>query len=161
MLEKLRPVFDARFSDGHSCLNGTRLDILQQIARWSESETSASSFWVHGTAGTGKSTIAHTACEQFREKDALAGSFFCKRDIAEQRNPQRILPSLAYTLAIMVEPYRELLLGAVEKEPDISTSPLNLQLTTPFATPFAALRDQGYSSRRLLLSIDVLYSPFL
>ena len=146
-LEKLKPVLAARFSDGNPCLPGTRLDILQEITGWREAESSRDSFWVHGTAGTGKSTITHTICEQLREKGVLAGSFFCKRDIPDQRDPRRVLPSLAYTLTIMVEPYRELLLRAIEKEPDISSSPLNLQLTTLFITPFAALREQGYSGQ--------------
>ena len=118
--------------------------------------TSVNCFWAHGTAGTGKSTITRTICEQFKKEDVLAGSFFCKWDIPDQRDPLRVLPSLAHTLAIMNGPYRELLLKAIEKEPDVSTSPLNLQLTTLFVTPFPALREQGYSSQSLLFAIDAL-----
>ena len=102
---------------------------------------SANCFWAYGTAGTGKSTITHTICNQCREEDVLAGSFFCKRDIPEQRVPSRVLPSLACMLATVVEPYRELALRAIEKEPDISSGPLNLQLNLNmlFVISFAAL----------------------
>ena len=95
-------------------------------------------------------------CNQCREEDVLAGSFFCKRDIPEQRDPLRVLPSLAYMLAIVVEPYRELALRAIEKEPDISSGPLNLQLNMLFVISFAALREQGYSSQPLFFAIDAL-----
>ena len=105
---------------------------------------------------TGKSTITHTICEQLREKDVLASSFFCKRGVPEQRDPRRVLPSLAHTLAILNGPYRELLLRAVEKEPDISSSPLNLQLGTLFTTPFMTLREQVYSGQPLLVAMDAL-----
>ena len=114
---------------------GTRLDILQEITGWRESESTTTCSWTHGTAGTGKSTITHTICDQCREEDVLAGSFFCKQDIPEQRDPLRVLPSLAYTMATMVEPYRDVVLRAIEKKLDISSNPLNLQLNTLFVTP--------------------------
>ena len=156
MLEKLKPVLAARFSDGHACMAGTRTSILQQIVEWSEGRTSTNSFWVHGTAGSGKSTIASSVCEQLRDKNILAGSFYCKRDIPEQRDPRRILPSCSYTLATKVEPYCRLVLKAIENEPDISTSPLALQLTTLFIVPLEALQKQGYSRPPLLFVIDAL-----
>ena len=102
MLEKLKPALAARFSDGRACMAGTRTSILQQIAEWNEGRTSTNSFWVHGTAGSGKSTIASSVCEQLRDKNVLAGSFYCKRDIPDQRDPWKILLSLSYALAARV-----------------------------------------------------------
>lgn len=156
MHEKMRPALGARFSDGHPCMAGTRLSTLQQIMEWSKAKSSTSSFWVYGTAGSGKSTIACTVCEQLRNENTLAGSFFCKRDIPDQRDPRRIMPSLSYTLATKVEPYRDLVLKAIENEPDISNSPLTFQLTTLFITPFATLGEQDHPRQSLLFAIDAL-----
>ena len=135
---------------------GTRSIILQQIAGWRKAASSTNCFWTHGTAGTRKSTITHAICDQCRKEDVLAGSFLGKRDVPEQRDPLRVLPSLAYMLAIVVEPYRELVLRAIENEPDISSISLNLQLNTLFVIPFTALREQGYSGHSLLFAIDAL-----
>ena len=93
--------------------------------------------------GTRKGRITHTICEYSREKGVLAGSFFCKQDIPEQCDPLRVLPSLAYMLAFMIEPYCKLVLSSLRKEPDISSSPLNLQLNMLFIIPFTALRECG------------------
>lgn len=118
--------------------------------------TSTNSLWVHGTAGSGKSAIASPVCEQLRDKNALAGSFYCKQDISGQRGPRRILPSLSYTLATKIERYRGLVLKAIENEPDISTNPLALQLTALIIGPLEVLQKQGYSGPPLLFMIDAL-----
>ena len=70
---------------------------------------------------------------------ALAGSFFCKWVIPDQRDPGRELPSIAYTLARVYEPYRASVVNAIEAEPDIMSNSLTYQL---FLTPFAELNEQ-------------------
>lgn len=155
MLKKLKPVPIARFGDGDLCTPGTRPSTLQQITTWLGTEMSpTASFWVHGTAGSGKSAIASTICKQLRAKGGLAGSLFYKRGISEQHDPRRIMRSLSYMLAIMVEPYRDLLLKALEKEPDIPACPLSLQLTTLFITPFSTLQELDTLGRPSLPSMQ-------
>lgn len=156
MLEKLKPVLAARFDDEHVYMAGTRLSTLQQIIIWTKAGSPTDTFWVHGTAGTGKSTIANTTCEQSEKSGDLAGSFFCERDIPEQRDPRRILPSLSFTLATMVEPHCEQLLQVAEKEPDITIRPVTFQLTALFIDPFSTLQEQGYSRQPPLFPVDAL-----
>ena len=53
------------------CLDGTRVDLLQQIREWASSSDSPNIFLLTGIAGTGKSTIARTVAEEFKEKKKL------------------------------------------------------------------------------------------
>lgn len=142
ILDKLKPVLSARVSQGHSCMEGTRITLLEQIMNWCESMQLPLQdlLWLFGLAGSGKSSISATICKLLAEKGILTGSFFCKRDIADQRDPKRILPSLAYTLASHCKPYRDALVNALKNEPDVSAGLLAYQLTTLFLTPFSELK---------------------
>ena len=42
------------------CVPDTRVDILRQTMQWSADPCEKAVFWLHGTAGTGKSAIART-----------------------------------------------------------------------------------------------------
>lgn len=124
-------------------MDGTRTVPLEQIVIWSEGGTPSRLFWINGLAGSGKSTIAATVCERLRAEGTLAGAFFCKRDVPEQRDPRRILPSLSFLLAKTHKPYRDLVCVALEKEADILASPLTYQLSTLFTIPFSALQEEA------------------
>lgn len=135
-------------------MDGTRVAPLEQIMTWTEGNSPSVTFWAHDLAGCGKSTIAATVCERLRQKGALAGSFFCKSDAPDQRDPRRILPSLSSSLANVCKPYRDLICAALEKETDISTSPLTYQLSTLFVTPFATLQQR--EGQPLIFVVDAL-----
>ena len=120
--KKLKPVLPARTSIGHHCLEGTRKELLTHIMDWAKDVQSPSQIYhVHGIAGSGKSSMASTICERLEAKKILAGSFFCKRDIPEQRDPKRVLPSLSYTLALRHGAYRACVMLALKDEPDITS----------------------------------------
>jgi hypothetical protein len=51
-------------------------------------------------AGTGKSAISSTFARKMDEEGLLGASFFVDRQIADRRDPHRIVQSLAYDLAI-------------------------------------------------------------
>lgn len=156
--KKLKPVLTARSSQGHACLEGTRTKPLEEIMAWSaRMEALLKLFWLHGLAGSGKSSIAATVCEMLESKGMLAGTFFCKRDIPNQREPRLILPSLSYTLALLHKPYSDCVLKALEKEPDVSTRPVNFQLSTLFLSPFSELSlQQSSRDKPIVLVIDAL-----
>src|ERR1700761_4620756 len=64
------------------CTPGTRVNVLAEIEAWATSLNSldpdiASGYWISGMAGTGKSTIALSICQNLEAKGVLAGSFFC------------------------------------------------------------------------------------
>lgn len=138
-------------------MDGTREAPLKQIMTWSNGASSSGLFWTHGLAGSGKSTIARTVCEGLRENDMLGGVFFCKRDVLEQRDARRILPTLASSLMKLHMPYRDLIAEVLEKEEDISATPLACQLSTLFTIPLSALNKQGNSPHDpLVFVVDAL-----
>ena len=60
------------------CLDGTRVDLLQQIREWASSSDSPNIFLLTGIAGTGKSTIARTVAEEFKTKKSLDVTYSLK-----------------------------------------------------------------------------------
>ncbi|CAE6531259.1 unnamed protein product [Rhizoctonia solani] len=82
-LEKLRPVklacFDSEISmdiGRRSCTENTRVNILSDSTAWADNPTGAKIYWMNGMAGTGKTTIAYSLCEELAATGQLAASFF-------------------------------------------------------------------------------------
>jgi hypothetical protein len=90
------------------CSEGTRTDILDRVLRWidvqdmlrrgdlvlkkeSDKANAAAEdtciFWINGSAGTGKTTIAYTIARDCRTHGMLGAGFFCSRDDADCSNP--------------------------------------------------------------------------
>ena len=67
------------------CLEGTRVDLLQQLERWSVAHERPI-FWLSGMAGTGKSTIARTLATRLKSQGLLGGNFFFSRASGEVSN---------------------------------------------------------------------------
>jgi hypothetical protein len=68
-----------------SCLEGTRVDLLEEITHWIDNPTGECLFWLQGITGEGKSTIAKTVATTLHANKKLGASFFFKRD----REPDR------------------------------------------------------------------------
>ena len=78
------------------CLDGTRVDLLQRIREWASSSDSPNIFLLTGIAGTGKSTIARTVAEEFKEKKKLGCYIFFERG---KTNPSTITSTVIRTIA--------------------------------------------------------------
>ncbi|KAJ5902836.1 hypothetical protein N7495_003364 [Penicillium taxi] len=65
------------------CLKGTRIELLSHITYWANRDDKFM-FWLNGMAGTGKSTIARTVVQGFKERGLLSASFFFKRGEADR-----------------------------------------------------------------------------
>ncbi|KAI5122722.1 hypothetical protein M0805_009775 [Coniferiporia weirii] len=111
-LRQLHPARQASYDIGKMCLEGTRTGILEKVEAWAASESKL--FWLHGVAGSGKSAIANSVAHMFRERQQLAGCFFCKRDDPECREPKNVMPTLAYDISKWHAAYRLLVLPAVK-----------------------------------------------
>lgn len=81
------------------CLTGTREGILTEIKSWinSTGENVPPVFWLSGTAGRGKSAIAHTIANWFHESGRL-GACFCF-DRTENHRHKKIFTTIARDLA--------------------------------------------------------------
>jgi len=132
--------FDCK--DRAPCLEGTRMDILDRIYPWIDkgsrvqdsvmlggcsgnAEVMESTtenpciFWINGSAGTGKTTIAYTVAETCRKSGILGASFFCSRDNAECSNSKLIFPTIAYQLGQFFPLFGIEVAQALKSHPDI------------------------------------------
>ncbi|EMT71909.1 Vegetative incompatibility protein HET-E-1 [Fusarium odoratissimum] len=62
------------------CLEGTRVQVLDDIEQWAHNPSSPTICWLPGLAGTGKSTISRTISRNLKTK-SLGASFFFKKEL--------------------------------------------------------------------------------
>ncbi|KAJ7356507.1 hypothetical protein DFH08DRAFT_666604, partial [Mycena albidolilacea] len=121
-----------------SCLQGTREAMLNTIFEWIDSLAPGPHiFWLAGLAGTGKTTIATTVCEELDAREArasisaghprplvvkLGADFFMSRHSAPRRNPHSIVCTIAYQLADRFPSIQPFLISALRLNPRIVTS---------------------------------------
>ncbi|ETS76354.1 hypothetical protein PFICI_11741 [Pestalotiopsis fici W106-1] len=97
-----------------SCLENTRVDLLQQIESWIESHDEKRIYWLRGMAGTGKSTIALTIVSRYAEKGRLGASFFFSRGGGDLGSAKKFVPTIAAQLAEAVPGLHECIDRALE-----------------------------------------------
>ena len=127
LLRELSPVEDATYDSGystiinrHRCAQNTRVGILKDIHKWVH-DLSNQLYWMCGMAGTGKTALAYSLCQDLEERKELGANFFCLRDNPACRNSQRIIPTIAYQLANYSSAFRSKLCQVLKDEPDIRT----------------------------------------
>jgi hypothetical protein len=161
--------------DRERCLEGTRTDILDQIfrllgiedlrhrvdsARLGNAEVTKTTtenpriFWINGSAGTGKTTIAYTVAEACRMRGILGASFFCSRDSAECSNPNLIFTTIAYQLGQFFPPFGAGVTQALRSNPDIVYSSVPYQLEELILKPLHGVRKQFPACVTILDALD-------
>ncbi|EUC54565.1 peptidase C14, partial [Rhizoctonia solani AG-3 Rhs1AP] len=136
------------------CTEGTRVDLLGQILGWIESSDSGSIYWMNGMAGTGKTTIAYSLCEELDTSYKLAASFFCSRLLPECRDVNLIIPSIAFQLARSSRPFRFVLSRVLERDPGVHTRLPHLQFDSLVSQPLLEVRST--LPENLVVVIDAL-----
>jgi hypothetical protein len=135
------------------CCQGTRKEVLDEIIRWIGIEDALNDapgasmdtwvksriFWINGSAGTGKTTIAWTVAEECRERGILGASFFCSRDDGECSNPGLIFTTIAYQLSIFSPLFKDEVSRAVASNPDIYYAGIPYQLQRLIVNPLRSL----------------------
>ena len=83
------------------CLEGTREELLEEIVNWinSAEEDTPRIFWLHGPAGTGKSSIAHTVAYRFQQLERLGSCFCFDRSQMGERRHEKVFSTIAKDLA--------------------------------------------------------------
>ena|ERR1700733_3138706 len=81
------------------CLPHTRVDILKQIVEWADGGNERCIFWLNGTAGTGKSTIARTVARKYHDQGRLEASFFFSRGAGDVSHAGKFFTSITVQLA--------------------------------------------------------------
>ncbi|GAB1527796.1 hypothetical protein RhiTH_010984 [Rhizoctonia solani] len=160
-LTALSPVDSAAYNsllshdvNRRACTQNTRLNILLELEQWSQDWTKPNVFWMNGMAGTGKTTIAYTFAKSLKHRAALGASFFCTRTSDECQNVGRIVPTIAYQLALCSSSFRSALLGVLEKEPNIKSQSIDSQCQRLIKDPL--LIAENLKEKGLVVVIDAL-----
>ncbi|KAG8857836.1 hypothetical protein FRB96_005555 [Tulasnella sp. 330] len=157
--ENLRPA-EARHNSfargrGSNCLEGTCLDIIQNIRKWivSTDGTQLRFFWLYGLAGTGKSTIARTASEYFAASGNLGATFFFSQDQADRADGRHVFSTIAYQLAYVMSSFQARLIEAIKADPEARSSDLSTQLQKLIIKPLHGVVD---APSPLVIVLDAL-----
>ncbi|CAE6428090.1 unnamed protein product, partial [Rhizoctonia solani] len=147
-LKDLSPVHDARHNAGlstdmqrRSCTPNTRVKILKEAMDWTRKPDAAKIYWMNGMAGTGKTTIAYTLCEQLEESKQLGACFFCSRVLSDCQNVIKIVPSIAYQLARFSNPYQKELCKVLSNNPDVAKREISVQFEKLIVGPLLKVKD--------------------
>jgi hypothetical protein len=103
------------------CKEGTRERVLDEIIQWAEETQCSQICWLHGHAGTGKSTIAQTIAERYDEQNKLAFSYFFSRRNPDHNDMSKFIPTFACQLASVLPSLREPIKNALSHDPLVLT----------------------------------------
>ncbi|KAK7042819.1 hypothetical protein R3P38DRAFT_3348702 [Favolaschia claudopus] len=127
--------------DRPSCHPKTREEYLSKLDQWSRENTPDCTkiFWMYGPAGTGKSAMMQSFCEQRHLENRLGASFFFKKDHPSRGNVMKVFPTVAYHLA-RASPELELAIStSVREDPSIFSQSLATQLQKLIVGPCQAV----------------------
>jgi len=146
-------VHDAQLNSG--CMKKTRERILRNTAAWIKDPDALQICWITGMAGTGKTSISKTVCEQASSDPEiiLGGSFFCSRStgVAAQRDIRCVIPTLAQLLARDSVDFRLALAETIHD--DMQHKEVTTQVELLLRAPLSTLKD---ASVPILFVIDAL-----
>jgi len=149
-------------------LVGTQHAVLQAIHTWTEDPDGKIIFWLHGMAGTGKSTIARTVANSLNDGTpfspnggvgsgtALGASFFFKQNDASRSQAGLFFSTIAKTLAKRIPNLKPHVLAAIESDDDVGTKAFQQQMALLIVRPLLALGSELILPLRFVIIIDGL-----
>ncbi|KAJ3774138.1 hypothetical protein FB446DRAFT_493503 [Lentinula raphanica] len=138
------------------CHEGTRVAILTRLANWTTDLGRESQLcWLYGSAGVGKSSVAQTMADRFRHEGKLAASFFFWRRDPIRNNVRKLIPTLAFQIAIFIPALRPAITSAIEANFMILNASLETQFQELILRPFQNLDECG-ADIPLLVVLDGL-----
>src|SRR6267154_1199208 len=139
------------------CMDGTHQSLLNQITDWvanksdQENVLQRNAYWLYGSPGIGKTSLAHSICASLHERNHLAGAFFCRRDDPNLSEPINILPTFIYKLAILFPPFRTIVAKHLRDDPNFTPESMKGSLFLDFIRSLPRLPE-----RTLVFVIDAL-----
>ncbi|KAF7340727.1 WD40 repeat-like protein [Mycena sanguinolenta] len=149
LLALLTPM-DVDASQRPFCLEGTRKNILDQIIY--KLTVSSSIVWLHGVAGSGKSTIAASIAQHFLKLKSLGVFIFFTRN--QETSPRAVLHRIAFQLALLNEAFRVKLCNNLSDNPGVVNADINTQFQELLKDPVSAA--QCHISGSILVVLDAL-----
>ena len=138
-----------------TCLENTRVDILDEIYKWADREDDRCVFWLSGLAGTGKSTIARTIARRYFDQKRLGASFFFSRGGGDVGHAGKFVTSFAVQLARNIPQTQRFISGAIIEQNDIANQSLRDQWRQLILRPLSRLQ-QSSSLTSYIFIVDAL-----
>jgi hypothetical protein len=137
LLRQLKPV-GAGYDLARRCMEGTRQSIISRVLDWVSNPHVRSdapqrnTYWLYGSPGIGKTSLAHSLCEKLHKRRCLAGAFFCRRDDPNLSDPKNILPTLIYNLARTFPPFRSIVAERLHNDVNLTSTSMEHSLFLDF-----------------------------
>ncbi|EJD05239.1 WD40 repeat-like protein [Fomitiporia mediterranea MF3/22] len=116
------------------CLPGTRANIQNEIVEWASACTDQNIFWLHGVAGSGKSTVSTTIAEHFRTISRLGAHLFFERG---KSDPSSVIRTLAYRLSTYDSSVEKHVSKAIEQDNEIARATAVMQFKSLLHGPLS------------------------
>ncbi|KAM6491555.1 hypothetical protein JOM56_012947 [Amanita muscaria] len=118
------------------CHPGTRKTLLRRLRDWLDNPNAIDRIiWLHGPAGAGKSAIAQTIADEYKER-GVAATFFFYRSDPSRNDGNRLFPTIAWQLAFSIPPTKDVIVDALNKTPHLPTKAVEPQFEQLVAHPF-------------------------
>ncbi|KAL8296176.1 hypothetical protein RB600_001591 [Gaeumannomyces tritici] len=118
-----------------SCHPATRVDLLADIHKWIEDPNGKSIFWLHGMAGTGKSTISRTVAKTLADNKAPSASFFFKKGEGDRGRAAMFFATIVTQLLHQLPTLAAHVRNAIESDPAIVDKTKREQFEKLFLEP--------------------------
>ena len=156
LFRRLKPV-ETGYHRKFRCMEGTRQSLLNYIVDWvtnksgQENMQRSNTYWVYGSPGIGKTSLAHSICASLHERNHLAGAFFCRRDDPKLSEPLNILPTFIHKLAILFPPFRTTVAKHLHDDPNLTPESMKRSLFLDFVRSLPR-----HPERAIVFVIDAL-----
>ena len=148
------------------CLKDTQVETLDMLQNWCKGDGNPV-LWLHGMAGTGKSTIARTIAWALQDRQwpdgspvdiniRLGGSFFFNQFEPERNNSQYLFPTLTQCLAESLPDIRQYIVDAIDQDARIEEKGLRVQWANLISGPLHKLNSSSQAHWRFIMIVDSL-----
>jgi hypothetical protein len=140
------------------CDEDTRQTLRDLIINWARNvEATQHVFWLSGPAGIGKSAVAQTVAEQLNAEGLLGAVFFFSRP-NDRSDPDVVIPTLVYQLALLLPEYQRIVIQRLVKDPLIFSKDRRSLFKELIIDPFRTLVSQRHLplQRPLVIVLDGL-----
>lgn len=122
------------------CHPETRRRVVKDIMDWIGDPVRHSRvLWLNGPAGAGKSAIAQSVSDMYKENKQLAASFFFSRTVPGRNNTKNLFPTITYQLASAIPSLSKIIEGIIEGDPSIFEKSIQIQLERLIVEPLQQL----------------------
>lgn len=151
-----------------TCLKGTQRETLKRIQEWRDNPDGKLVFWLHGLAGTGKSSISKTVAmcldkgwvmgteDVLPRGTYLGASFFLKQGDSKRNHLLEFFPTIAVLLAQQSPALKKHVASAIQNDRTIPKKLLSEQLDKLILKPLIELEGETPLPIRLFVVVDAL-----